>query len=154
MSLTDYQKANFRQHDHTIDQLIDPATGSVVTLVSTTHTHIRSIQFVIDGGLSVPATGSKGRIEIPTAATITSARIVADQSGSAVVDIKKSTYANIGSASSICASAKPTLSSALKNQDSTLTGWTTALTAGDWLEYNLDSVTTCLRITVSLTVTM
>jgi len=32
MSLTDYQKANFRQHTHTTDQLIDPDTGDVADL--------------------------------------------------------------------------------------------------------------------------
>ncbi len=115
----------------------------------------RTIVFVIDGGGASPTTGVKPGVEMPVAGTITSARIFADQSGSAVVDIKKASYANLpGSLSSIAASAKPTLSSAQKNQDSTLTGWTKTFSAGDWLVPNLDSVTTCLWIVVTIRFTV
>jgi len=109
------------------------------------------LNFVIDGSGSVPATGSKGIVEGPFACTITAARLMANASGSVVVDIKKATYSGLPTTSSICASAKPTLSSAQKSQDSTLTGWTTAIAAGDWLEFNLDSIATITRLTLALT---
>jgi hypothetical protein len=69
-----------------------------------------------------------------------------------VVDIWKDTYANFPplDADSITASAPPTLSSAQKAQDSTLTGWTTSVAAGDILAYNVDSATTVTRVLVSL----
>jgi len=54
---------------------------------------------------------------------------------------------------SIAGTAKPTLSSVQKNRTTTLTGWTTAITAGDILEFNVDSVATVVRVTLSLTVT-
>jgi len=107
---------------------------------------------VIGDGVTAMATGSKGYIEIPFACTISANRLVADASGSIVVDIKKGTYAGLMTTTSICAAAKPTLATAQKSQDSTLTGWTTAITAGDWLEFNVDSVTTIKRVTLSLTV--
>jgi hypothetical protein len=53
---------------------------------------------------------------------------------------------------SITASAKPTLSSAIKSRDATLTGWTTAIAAGDILGFSVSSVTTLTRVTLSLTV--
>ena len=110
------------------------------------------VPIIIGDGTSAMATGSKGFIEIPFACTVLSNRLAADVSGSVVVDVKKATYAGLFATASICAAAKPTLSTAQKSQDTTLTGWTTAIAAGDWLEINVDSVTTIKRVTLSLTV--
>lgn len=110
------------------------------------------IEVVIGDGVTAMATGSKGYIEVPFACAIRAARLVADVSGSVVVDAKKATYSGLPTTASICASAKATLSSAQKSQDSTLTGWTTTIAAGDWLEFNVDSVATIRRVTLSLTV--
>jgi hypothetical protein len=126
------------------------ATGSVAASANTLTT---AIAFIIDGGGSAITTGVKGDIEIPFACTITAARLLADQSGSIVVDIWKDTYANFPptDADSITASAPPTISSATKSEDTTLTGWTTSITAGNILRFNVDSVTSIQRVTVSLT---
>jgi hypothetical protein len=113
---------------------------------------IATINFVIDGGGSAILTGSKGFLVIDFACTIINNTLLADQSGSIVVDIKKSTYAGFPTTTSICASAKPTLSTAQNSQNTTLTGWTTAITAGDVLEYNVDSATTVTRVTLSMKV--
>ncbi len=111
------------------------------------------VNFIIDGGGSAITTGVKGDVQVP-AGTIVAAEIVADQTGDCVVDIWRDTYANHPptDADSITASAPPTLSSAAKAQDSTLTGWTTSLSEGDWLRFNVDSAATCERVTVSLKV--
>jgi hypothetical protein len=113
------------------------------------------IVFVIDGGGSAITTGQKGYLPIDFACTITQATLVADQSGSIVIDVWKDTYANFPpvDADSITASAPPTLSTAQKSQDSTLTGWTTSIAAGDVLGFNVDSITTCTRVTITLKVT-
>lgn len=113
---------------------------------------IRTINFIIDGGGSVIATGSKGFIVSDFVGTIASWTILGDVSGSIVVDVKKSTYSGFPTTSSIAASALPTLSSAQKNQNTTLTGWTVAVAAGDVIEFNVSSVTTVTRVTVSLKV--
>ena len=113
---------------------------------------ILTVNFVIDGGGAVITTGSKGYLVIDFACTIQDNTLLADQSGSIVVDIKKCVYVGFPTTASICAAAKPTLSTAQKSQDTTLTGWTTAITAGDILEYNVDSATTVTRVTLSLKV--
>lgn len=113
---------------------------------------VSTLSFVIDGGGSAITTGVKGDLEIPFACTINQATTLADQSGSIVVDIWKDSYANYPptDADSITASAPPTISSATKAQDATLTGWTTAVAAGDTIRYNVDSATTVTRVVVSL----
>jgi hypothetical protein len=114
-----------------------------------------SIQFVIDGGGSAITTGIKGDVQMPFACTITAARLLADQSGSIVVDIWKDTYANFPptDADTITSSTPPTISTATKSEDTTLTSWTTSIAAGDILRFNVDSITTVTRVTVALTVT-
>ena len=114
-----------------------------------------TITFIIDGGGSAITTGQKGHLEIPFACTITGWTIVADQSGSIVIDVWKDTYANFPPtvADTIAGSEKPTLASVQKNQDLTLTTWTTAVAAGDILAFNVDSATTITRVTLSLKVT-
>jgi hypothetical protein len=111
--------------------------------------------FTIDGGGSAITTGVKGYVRVPFNCVITSWDIVADQSGSVVVDVWLDTYANFPPtvADTIAASAKPTLSSAQKNQDSTLTGWTKNLTEGSYLGFNVDSASTVTRVTVTLSCT-
>jgi hypothetical protein len=112
-----------------------------------------SLPYIIGDGVNVITTGVKGYIEVPFACSIIAARLLGDASGSIVIDIWKDTYANLPPTvgDTITASAKPTLSSAQKSQDTTLTGWTTSITAGDWLGFNVDSVTTLKLVTLALT---
>lgn len=146
----------------------DPGTASPGTsLIAARRDHVHNsqsitdaIEFVIDGGGSVITTGMKGYVEVPYACTITQATLLADQSGSIVVNVYKCSYANFDAGSThpvsgdkITASAPPTISSATKAQDSTLTGWTTSVSAGDILAFKVDSVTTCTRVTISLKIT-
>ncbi len=121
---------------------------------------VAAIGFLIDGGGATITTGMKGYIEVPFACTINRNTLLGDQSGSIVVNIWKCTYSQFDAGSThpvvgdkITASAPPTISTATKSQDSTLTGWTTAVAAGDILAFNVDSVTTMQRVTLSLKVT-
>jgi hypothetical protein len=117
-----------------------------------------AVGLLIDGGGSVITTGVKGFLEVPFAGTITAATLLSTDaavtSGSIVIDIWKDTYANYPPtvADTITASAKPTLSSATKSRDTTLTGWTTAISAGDILGFKVDSVVTLTKVFLSLTV--
>lgn len=108
-------------------------------------------QVVFGGTESAITTGVKLDVEMPFAGTILANRLFADQSGSIVIDIWKDTYANYPPtvADTITASAKPTLSSAIKSENVTLTGWTTAFSAGDVLRFNVDSATTVTRVTLA-----
>ena len=106
--------------------------------------------------------GDVAFVTSPVTGTITASYITghsstgAATSGSAVVDIWKDTNANYPPtvADTITASAKPTLSSANKSVDTTLTGWTTAITAGDWLVFKLDSISTVAYVICSLKITI
>jgi hypothetical protein len=120
-----------------------------------TNTNIAALTLVIDGGGSPIATGVKGDLEVPFGCTINRVTLLADQSGDIVVDIWKDSYANFPptDADSITAAAPPTISAAAKSQDGTLTGWTTAISAGDTLRFNVDSCTTITRCVVILKVT-
>ena len=117
--------------------------------------NVITITFIIDGSGSAITTGQKGHLEIPFACTITGWTLVADVSGSIVIDVWKDTYTNFPPtvADTIAGTEKPTLASVQKNQDLTLTTWTTAVTAGDILAFNVDSVATVTRIVLSIRVT-
>lgn len=126
---------------------------------ATPQSKVGALAFPIDGGGSVITTGLKMGLVIPFACTITRATIIgvlpAATNGSIVLDIWKDSYANhpplVGD--TITASAKPTISGAQKAQDSTLTGWTTAISAGDILFVTVDSVATFTMVTLSLRIT-
>lgn len=119
---------------------------------------IGAVGLVIDGGGAVITPGVKGFLRVPFACTITGVTLLSTDpavtAGSIVIDIWKDTYANYPPtvADTITASAKPTLSSAIKSEDATLTGWTTAIAAGEVLGFKVDSVTTLTRVALSLTV--
>lgn len=118
-----------------------------------------AIEFIIDGGGSAITTGIYGDIVVPFACTIVSSTLLADRSGSIVVNVWKCSYANFDDSAhpvvgdKITASAPPTISSAVKAQNSTLTGWTTSLSAGDVLRFNVDSAATVQRVSLVLAVT-
>jgi hypothetical protein len=113
----------------------------------------RILRTVLDGGGSAITTGAKKvYISVPSACSIIKVRLLADVSGSIVLDLWRDSYANYPPtvADTIVAAAKPTLSSAIKSEDSTLTGWSTALAAGDILEVNVDSATTVTKVYMDL----
>jgi hypothetical protein len=121
---------------------------------------VNGINFIIDGGGTTIATGLKGYLKVDFACTINQNTLLGDRSGSIVVNIWKCTQAQFDAGAThpvvgdkITASAPPTISSATNSQDSTLTGWTTAIAAGDILAFNVDSVTSMQRVTVDLKVT-
>jgi hypothetical protein len=141
-----------------VDAHKDLATGvhgvgaGTIAKTSDIPSKVIDLTFIIDGGGSAITTGQKGHIEIPFACTITGWTLLADQSGSIVIDVWKDTYANFPPtvADTITGTEKPTLSSVQKNQDLTLTTWTTAVSAGDILAFNVDSVATVTRATLGI----
>ena len=113
------------------------------------------IMITVDGGGAEIGTGIVGRAYLTDPWTIEQVTLGADQDGSVVVDIWKDTHANfpVTIADTITAAAKPTLSAADTYQDGTLSGWTTAISGGDWLFYNIDSVATITYLTIVLKLT-
>lgn len=116
----------------------------------------RTIGCVVDGGGSAITTGLKSLVRVPFDGTITGWTVMSDVVGSVVVDVWKDSFAASPPtvADSIAGTEKPTLSSAQKAEDTTLTTWTTAITAGDVLAFNVDSASTVTRVIVQLEVTV
>lgn len=134
-------------------------TNETADLPSSQQLHIRrTIGLIIGDGTNVITPGVQGYLTVPVTCTIVGVRLLSSDpsvtSGSIVVDIWKDSYANypptVGD--TITAAAKPTITTAIKSEDTTLTGWTTAITAGQILGFNVDSVTGLKRVNVELTV--
>lgn len=100
-----------------------------------------AITCIFDGGGSVLAAKTV-YVQVPYDCKVTGWRIVADQAGSAVVDVWKDSYANYPPtvADTIAGSEKPTLSAAAKAEDTNLTTWTdTTIDAGEYLAFALEA---------------
>jgi hypothetical protein len=69
---------------------------------------------------------------------------------SCVLDIFKSSFGAYPPTTSICAADKPTITAGKTYEDSTLTGWTTALNADDVLGFHLVSTSTFTSISITL----
>jgi hypothetical protein len=79
---------------------------------------------------------------------------VADRSGSIVIDVWKKSAAIPSVTETITGTEKPTLASQQLNNLTTLTTWTsTTVAAGDVISYNVDSVSSVQRVTLTLVVT-
>jgi hypothetical protein len=122
----------------------------------TANQRIRALPVTVFQNGSVLTTGVKADLIVPFSGIITGVTLLADQAGSVVVDIWKDTYANYPPtvADTIintgAGGIKPVLSAAAKYQDQVLTGWTTAIIAGDTLRFNFDSVATITRLYIGL----
>lgn len=115
-----------------------------------------TIPVMVDGGGTTIVSGYKGVVAIDTPGTIVEAKMLSadNLTGSIVMDLWKSTYAGHSPtvANTITASAKPTIVAGTKTTNTTLTGWTLGLAAGDELAINVDSVSSFQRVLLSLKV--
>ena len=116
---------------------------------------LATADFIVDGGGQVITTGIKGDLEIGFDCTITRASLLADQVGSLVMDVWKAPYGSFPPtvADTITSATPPTIITANKSQDSTLSGWTTAITAGDTLRFNINSCSSITRVCLALDLT-
>lgn len=111
-----------------------------------------ALTFVLDGGGAPISTGVKGDLPVPFDFTLEEVTLLADQTGSIVIDIWKDTYANFPPtvADTIVAAAKPTITTNVKSQDTVLQGWDVQIEADSILRFNVDSISTITRCTISL----
>jgi hypothetical protein len=138
------------------------ADGTDPTLVqpsnwNAAHVATDALEIEFYQGGSTLAAGVYCDVEIPYACTITAWRLLADQTGSIVIDIWRDSYANFPptDADAMPGTGKePTLSSAIKAEDTNVTDWTTDdIAAGDILRFNIDSASTVTRVLLSLRIT-
>lgn len=139
-----------------------PADNDVLTYDSTSGKWIpaavsgggdTSGQFIVgwDNSPFALNTGTRQDVVAPFSGTITGWTILADVSGSASVDIGKCAYAGFDTFASIVAAAAPTLTGAIKATSTTLTGWTTGVTADDILRFTLSTASGVTRLLLVLT---
>jgi hypothetical protein len=125
--------------------------GDVVSAVSAFMAQ-KIVTFVVSGGSVVLSTGPVGAYAtIPFASKVTGWRILNDVSGSIDFDIWKDTYANFPPtvADSIIGTDTVGVTSDVKNEDLTVTGWTNFV-AGDVVTVNINSVTSVMNVQLVL----
>jgi hypothetical protein len=111
----------------------------------------------VDGDGSTPGTGICADSYVPVACTIVSAVLQSTLTGSISMDVWAAPFvANSPPtvANSIVASDPPVLVSSQSSIDSVLTGWNTSLAAGTALRFNINSISTLTRVTLSLVATI
>lgn len=113
------------------------------------HTHAQTTGFTVNlgDGLTVLTTAEPFvLVQIPFAATITGVHLNADAAGTLTLDIGRAAAGTPTAFTSIVAAAPPTLAGpAQSSSDTTLTGWTTAVTAGDWLKIAVTGTPTVVK---------
>lgn len=128
------------------------ANGAVTPAKASTSMKRDAIGVAVgDPAGSALATGVLGYVVVPNACTIAGWDIVVD-GGTATVDVWKvgTGTAKPTVSNTITASAKPAISTGTVIHSTTLTGWTTSVTAFDIIGFNLDTVATAKYITVQL----
>jgi hypothetical protein len=138
--------------------ILTPDNFGNVTIAATVPppvlTRISAFFYTIDGGGAVVSTGAKGQLSVPVNCTITGWVLTGDQAGSAVVDVLRSTYGAFPTTSSIASTDKPTLAAVQKNENLAVSAWTTALNAGDQLQFSVTSASTVTRLNLTLVITV
>lgn len=111
------------------------------------------VGITIDGGGSAITTGNKGFGRVPHTGTITGWTIVADQAGDIEVDVQLGSFAGFPTTASIAGTELPTLTTSDKNENTTLSTWTTAVTEGDIISYTVNSASTVTRVHLFIHIT-
>jgi hypothetical protein len=125
------------------------ATGATGSFSGTPFS--RYINLTFDGAGSALTSGLQAEVQLPMIGTISSWDIFSTLTGSCVIDVLKcDSFSTYPTFTSIAGSEKPTLSSTQKNQDTNLTSFTTGLTAGNILRFNLDSATTVQKVYLTI----
>lgn len=113
---------------------------------------------VIDGAGATITTGLKGYVEVPFNGVLSQVDMVADRSGGISLDFWKCTYTQFDAGNThpvatdkITGSTPPTIAAGgTKSTDNLLSGWTTALTAGDVIGFFVTSISLIQRVTITL----
>jgi hypothetical protein len=122
--------------------------GTPTSTIINQNSMVRAICLTVDGGGSVPAIGQKGYITIPYSGTIQAWALVSDQIGSVQVDIGR----GINGPSIVQPGSFPKLVNS-QSGNAAITDWfSTSITAGDILEFYLDSISTITRFNLVLKV--
>lgn len=135
-------------------------TGSASTIARSDHTHTGTVSALgFETGsadaATVVAVGTKTFLSVPFACTITGWRLLCSPAATVTADVWKiaSGTALPTNSDSITASAKPATSADDVARSTTLTGWTTSITALDILGFEIEANNSAKYISLQLEVT-
>lgn len=122
----------------------DP-TGAVVS-----GDRFLALTWVIDGDGAVISTGSKDMLRFPVAGTIVEVSAVSmnNVSGSVEIDVWKKATPPPTNGESITGGNELTLTGATYGVDSTLTSWSPSVSAGDFFNVNIDTVSGFTKLAI------
>lgn len=115
------------------------------------------MECTVDGAGSSPTPGVCGDLYVPFDCEITKWVIQATAAGDIEFDVWAKPFAANNPptiANSIVALAPPTMTASQGEIDATLVDWTTTIPGGTWVRFNLNSVATIVRATISLVATL
>ena len=110
----------------------------------------RTVNYVIDSGSLPMQVGDKGKLTIDVTGVIENIRVLSDQTGDIVLDIGKTSFADYPNFNSITAGQRVQLINTDNYFDDVLNNWTTSITAGDILRFDVISVNNIRRVLISL----
>lgn len=132
----------------------DPSFTALATAQIPANLTKADITFNLDGGgVAIVAGGVWYLSNINFAGAITAWNLVADVSGSVVIDVWKANAAIPTVANTITASALPTLASAQSAFAGAITSWTTSIAAGDVFAFKVNSAATVTKVSLTIQVT-
>jgi len=148
---TTWAQANSAKYESTYTT-VSAITGNLI---------LGQLGIAINGARSVITTGTKQFLRVPYNCTITSWEIVIDPPGEITMGIFKSTYDTFPTSSSITGYGPPRCGQTVENvfypetrgrgESPGGNGWNTTLTAGEYLEFRVTSVTTATAACLTLT---
>jgi len=129
-----------------------PATNDDVVIIALAAAAdlTRTVNYVIDSGSLPMQTGDKGKLTIDVTGVIEQIRVLSDQTGDIVFEIEKCTFADYPNFTSITNGARVQLTNSDKYFDDVLNNWTSTITAGEILRFNVISVNNIRRLLISL----
>jgi hypothetical protein len=137
---------------HSIVFTNPPSPGDDVWIIAlvTTADLTRTVNFLVDSGSLVIVPGVKGSVTIDVSGIIESWKILSDQTGILQVDILKSNFQDFPTFTSICGiSNRPTINNTDKGFDDVLSGWDTAVRAGDIFKFEVINSINIKRFLIS-----
>lgn len=136
--------------DNETSWVYNSTTGAWETIIPS---QTSVIGFGIDGGGSVLTMGVQGTIEVPYDFDIIRWTMLADQSGSANIDMWSRDYSTVlpTQANSMTGNIGMTISTATANQSTDMSNWRmTKINAGNVISYNVQSASTITRAVINL----
>ena len=129
-----------------------PATNDDIVIIALAAAAdlTRTVNYVIDSGSLPMQVGDKGSLTIDVTGVIENIRVLSDQTGDIVFDISKTTFADFPNFNSITSGNRVQLVNTNKYFDDVLNNWTSTITAGDILRFDVISVNQIRRLLISL----